>query len=120
TIVAKDDKGLRDPPIVYYSMTEPDDPKSPDVTQFSQRETEYAGDDRWIAWLPSLGLAPGEATTVYLLASATDNDDTSGSTCDLRTDTSLRAFTAIGSHNIAPTCAPCDTSSQCQSGVCGT
>jgi hypothetical protein len=120
-VTVADDLGLRDPPLLYYSRTEPEDPTRPDVTQFEQVVFEDAGGS-WTARIPSLGLAEGEEATVYFLVSATDNDDDTGSLCDHRTDSDLVSFLAVGgvpgSGGGLAECARCGASSECSSGIC--
>ena len=120
-IEATDDMGLRDAPLLYWSSSVPDDLDKPDVTMFEQVTAIPDGSD-WRARIPPLGLADGAEQTIYLVASATDNDDATGTLCDHRTDSALRRFVAVGSSSAggAPVCDPCSASSECASAVCAT
>jgi hypothetical protein len=116
-----DDMGLRDPPLLYYSLSPPEDPGKPDVTAFEQVTFESAGGDQYVARIPPLGLEEGEEAQVYFLVSATDNDDPSGSLCDHRTDSELTSFFAVGGtppDGSLGTCAICTSSTECASGIC--
>jgi len=114
-----DDLGLRDVPLLFWTTTAPDDPSAPDITSFEQVEFTPSGSN-FVARVPSLGLAPGATQDVYLIVSATDNDDAAGATCDHHTDSPLRTFTAVGSSTSGAlsTCAPCTQSTDCASGIC--
>ncbi|MEM9195603.1 MAG: PPC domain-containing protein, partial [Myxococcota bacterium] len=114
-----DDLGLRDAPLLYHTTATPDDPENPDVTLFEQITFEEDDGDRYRIRIPPLGLEDGQEQTVFLVASATDNDDPEGAACDKRTDTALLSFTAIGgSGSGLPACERCTASAQCSSGVC--
>jgi hypothetical protein len=116
---ASDDRGLRDAPVLYYTTTAPDDPEQPDVTAFEQALFEEGSGGEWVGRVPSLGLAEGAEATVYLVVSATDNDDATGTLCDHRTDTPLRSFTAVGGGaGRLARCATCFANSDCASGIC--
>lgn len=118
-LTVSDDMGLRDAPLLYYSTSPPDDLTKPDVTMFDQVAARPDGAG-WAASIPSLGLELGAERTLYVIASATDNDDASGALCDHRTDTALRTFVAVGGE-AGPTlgvCDECSGSDECDSGVC--
>lgn len=120
-VTVTDDMGLRDPPLLYYSLTAPDDPTKPDVTAFEQVTFEPTEGDDYVARIPSLGLAEGEMEEVFFLVSATDNDDPSGSICDHRTDTTVTSFFAVGGtppDGSLAECAYCTGSTECDSGIC--
>jgi hypothetical protein len=114
-----DDMGLRDEPLLYYSTAAPDDPSAPDVTAMEQLALSEQ-DGRWVGRIPSLGLAEGASQRVFILASATDNDDPEGTSCDHRTDTPLTSFDALGgaASGALATCERCAASTECASGVC--
>jgi len=116
-----DDMGLRDAPLLYYSGTEPDDPADPDVTLFEQLTLSEDG-GQWFARVPDPGLEAGAERRMFLVASATDNDDPTGSQCDHRTDTALRSFIAVGGSGggALGRCERCTASTDCASGVCAT
>ena len=120
-IDARDERGLRDAPLLYWSSSIPDDLEEPDVTMFEQVTAIADGPD-WRARIPPLGLADGAEQTLYVVVSATDNDDETGTLCDHRTDSPLLRFIALGgsSGGGAPTCDPCSSSAECASAVCAT
>jgi hypothetical protein len=121
-ISVTDDMGLRDAPLLYWSTETPADPERPDVTSYNQ--VVFGPGDvegQWRARIPSLGLAEGAEAVVYYLASATDNDDAAGTSCDHRTDSPLISFFAVGGSSTGGDLAECDTcsrSSECESGIC--
>lgn len=118
-VTATDDRGLREPPILYWTTETPSDPSRPDVTLFEQALFEPTGGDSFRARVPSLGLAVGEEREVFFVVSATDNDDATGTFCDHRTDTLLGSFFAVGGEGGSLlACAPCSASVECASGVC--
>ena len=114
-----DDVGLRDAPILYWTTETPSDPSRPDVTLFEQALFERGTGDEYIARVPSLGLAVDEEREVFIVLSATDNDDATGTLCDQHVDTALGSFFAVGgmggSLNI---CSTCSASIECASGIC--
>ncbi len=114
-----DDMGLRDPPLLYYSTSAPDDPEKPDITEFEQVSFSDEG-GRFLARVPNLGLDEGEEQQVFFLVSATDNDDPSGTLCDHRVDSALFSFVALGgmSSGGLATCDHCTTNADCDSGIC--
>lgn len=119
-IDATDDHGLRDAPLLYWSTERPVDPAMPDVTTYAQ--VSFATDGtHFRAHIPSLGLADGEEREVFFTASATDNDDATGTACDHRTDLlPVVSFFAVGGAGggTAIACEPCAASVECASGVC--
>ena len=122
TADVSDDMGLRDAPLLFYSTSAPDDPDMPDVTDFEQLVMGPSG-GAWSARIPSLRLDDGAEQEVFVLVSATDNDDPSGASCDHRTDSTLRRFVAVGGEGggeLLATCEPCSESTQCASGLCAT
>lgn len=118
-VAVSDDMGLRDVPLLFWTTTAPDDPSDPDITTFEQVEFAPSGSN-FVARVPSLGLAPDATQDVYLVVSATDNDDAGGASCDHRTDSPLRTFTAVGSTSggALPACDPCTASGDCGDGIC--
>lgn len=119
-ITVTDDMGLRDPPLLYYTINEPESLEEPDVTQFEQIVFEEDGGS-FVARIPDLGLEEDAMQEVWFLVSATDNDDPNGSVCDHRTDSAVVSFFAVGG---APAdasleqCDFCSESAECASGVC--
>lgn len=119
-VTVSDDMGLRDPPLLYYTTTAPEDPSMPDVTQFEQVVFEDV-DGTFVARIPNLGLDEGAMTEVWFLVSATDNDDPNGSLCDHRTDSDVVSFFAVGGQpadGSLPQCDFCTNSTECASGIC--
>lgn len=115
-----DDMGLRDAPLLYYTTTEPASLVDPDVTLFEQVSFEATG-PTYTARIPSLGLAEGEMEEVFFLVSATDNDDSTGSLCDHRSDSDVVSFFAVGGMSPDGSSAQCDACSaslECASGIC--
>ncbi len=122
TIRVTDDMGLRDSPLLLYTTVEPEDPNKPDLRQFEQVEFNEDGSD-WVARIPSLGLEVDQEQIVYAVATATDNDDSEGRSCDHTTDTDLHTFVAVGGEatvGTLGTCDQCDQSVDCRSGICAT
>jgi len=119
TASVTDDMGLRDPPLLFYTTAAPDDPADPDVTTFEQLVMSPSGSD-WTARVPSLDLVDGEEATLYVVVSATDNDDPSGASCDHRTDSSLLSFAAVGggAGGALATCEACSATADCADGLC--
>jgi PKD repeat protein len=117
---ASDVEGLRDAPLLYWTTTLPDDLTKPDITLFSQLSFTADG-AQFRARLP-LSLAEGAEQTVWLLASATDNDDPTGTLCDHRSDTPLISVVAVGGAGggTLALCTACTASLDCESGVCAT
>ena len=118
---ARDDAGLRDAPLLYWSTEPPADLGAPDLTTFAQVVFDAEPDGSFRARIPSLGLAEGSSTQVFYVASATDNDDATGTACDHRTDTPVTSFEAVGGAGTGGTlepCASCTRSSECASGIC--
>ena len=97
TATVTDDMALRDPPLLYFTTTEPTDLTNPNVAEFEEfRVFEPTSGDEFVGRIPNLGLAEGEMQRVWYFISATDNDDPEGSTCDHRTDSPVTAFFAVG------------------------
>ncbi len=120
TVDVNDDMGLRDPPVLLYTTEMPEDPSAPDLRNFEQVVFRPRSGS-WAARVPSLGLEEGEERPVYLIVSATDNDDGTGTDCDHRTDTPVRSFIAVGGAaggDLLEECAPCTASVECASGLC--
>jgi hypothetical protein len=120
TVNASDDMGLRDAPLLYYTTTEPEDISNPDVTSFSQIAFAPGSSGTFSARVPSLGLEEGDEAQVWIVASAIDNDDTTGTSCDHQTDTAVLSFTAVGASAASngAACDACGASTECSSGIC--
>lgn len=112
-----DDTGIRDAPVLYFSMTEPATP--PDLGAMVVSSFEEAdGENRWEAQVPPLTGPDADGVTIWFLVSAVDNDDEAGTTCDHRTDTAVQSFIATKDGGKAENCELCGASSGCASGVC--
>lgn len=115
----RDDSGLKDLPILYYSTEPPGDPSRPDVTAMRQTLFIPVGGDVFEAFIPNLGLSGAARATIYYVVSAADNDDVEGTACDHRTDSSLRQFDVMaGAGETTGYCARCSSDLQCASGAC--
>jgi hypothetical protein len=118
--VVRDDVGLKDAPILYWSTDAPADPLKPDVTAFQQVVFTADGGENYHAAIPNLNLPEGERRTIYYVISATDNDDPTGVGCDHRTDSALRQFdvaSGTGTERVGY-CETCSNSAQCDAGQC--
>lgn len=118
-IQVTDDLGIRDTPLLYWSTEAPANPKDPDLTTYRQVQFEAVGPE-WVAAIPLELPTEGMETTVYFVATATDNDDATGTACDHTTDSELREVVVRGT-SIGPSlgqCATCTRSSDCASGIC--
>lgn len=117
--MVSDDQGLRDAPLLFYTTSEPDDASAPDITAFEQVVMRPSSGN-WAGRIPDLGLLMGQEQQLYVLVSATDNDDASGTGCDHRTDSALRTFVAVGGDGGSfGGCEPCTENADCGSGICG-
>ena len=122
TVRVTDDLGLRDTPLLYFTTSQPADEDAPDLTTFEQTSCARAdAADTWSCRIPGLGLAAEDEQIVWVVASATDNDDAEGATCDKTTDSETLRFVATGSATttLAEPCEACDGSDTCASGLCG-
>ncbi len=117
-INATDEGSIREAPILYYTMTRPDDFLDPEIATFTGQTDATGAGPEYEATIPDLGLDPGDELTLYLVASVTDNDDESGTRCDHRTDTSVISFVAVGTDALGADCARCSGSSRCSSAIC--
>ena len=116
-----DDHGLSSAPLLFYSTTAPDDLTNPDVTTFELVSLSQNGTgSTYDATIPTLGLAPGDTATVYVLVSATDNDDPTNAACDHTTRSALLTFTAVGAMATSTGVPgdPCTSSFACASNIC--
>lgn len=114
-----DDVGVRDAPILHWTTDAPADESNPDLSEFDTLFCDRS-DTQWACTIPPLDLADDEQRVLYVVATATDNDDPSGTTCDNTADSELLRFVAAGGAAGAAvdTCGVCTASSQCASGVC--
>jgi hypothetical protein len=115
-----DDKGVKDAPLFYYSMTPPATPL--DRSKLTQLTMKAKSGDRtngvYEATVPNpvAEMPAGTKQTVYYVIVANDNDDTTG-TCNHTTTSQVytMAVTSTGTANL-PICAACTSDSQCGTG----
>jgi hypothetical protein len=115
-----DDKGIKDAPLFYYSLTPPATPL--DVTKLNQLTTKPQSGDRtngvYEATVPNpvAQASAGTKQTLYYVFVASDNDDTTG-TCNHTTTSQVYSMTvtSTGAANL-PICAACTSDSQCGTG----
>lgn len=114
-----DDMDLRDAPLLFYTTTRPDDLSRPDITDFEQLVMRPRSGE-WSARVPSVVIGESDSQTFYIVVSATDNDDPTGSACDHRTDSPVIEFEAVvgaGGGDLAQ-CEACSTNADCSEGRC--
>ncbi len=115
-----DDKGIKDAPLFYYSMTQPATP--PDLSKMTQLTMKAQSGDRtngvYEATVPNpvAQMPAGTKQTLYYVIVASDNDDTTG-TCNHTTTSQVYSMTvtSTGSANL-PICAACTSDAQCGTG----
>jgi hypothetical protein len=115
----KDDLGLKQAPLMYYSETQPSAPV--DVSQMRQltmtRSTGDMKNGTWIGRIPNpvFDQPSGTAKKLYYVIVADDNDDAQGN-CDHVTTSSTftMTVTSTGAANAA-ICEPCSADLQCGS-----
>jgi hypothetical protein len=115
-----DDKGIKDAPLFYYSMTAP--PAPPDLSKMTQLTMKTKTGDRtngvYEATVPNpvAQMPAGTKQTLYYVVVASDNDDTTG-TCNHTTTSQVysMAVTSTGSANL-PICSACTSDAQCGTG----
>lgn len=116
-IEVTDDTGVKEPPILYWTDTEPLDPGS--TAEFQQSVFQSSGGPSWVAEVPPLSV---DSATIWFKVSATDNDDPHGTACDHRTDTPVVSFTAqvpgAAAGIKADLCDACSSNDGCYSGHC--
>ena len=117
-----DDKGLKEAPLFYYSMTNPGTTPNLGPGGMTQLSTirisgtntngVYAAD----VPNPVAGLPSGTSRTIYYVFVADDDDDETGS-CDHSTQSQVYSMTvtSTGSADL-PLCAPCSSDAQCGTG----
>ncbi len=119
-VLVTDDLGVRDPPILYYTLDPPDPDDPPESFPGQRLFQKGQGSNQWRAIIPPLDLPEGKSQKVFFVVSATDNDDLTGTACDHTTLSDLHTFFALGlSPDLkAANCDPCTASAQCASGIC--
>lgn len=117
-----DDKGLKESPLFYYSLTPPSNPPNLGPGGMTQLSTlkisgsntngDYAAD----VPNPVAGMPSGTQKTIYYVFVADDDDDETGN-CDHSTQSQVyqMTVTSTGSANLG-ICAPCTSDSQCGTG----
>ncbi len=128
TATISDDQGLAGNPVLYYSLTAPANPASPDFSQFVQLNMRrisgdnLSGDYQAEVPNPVLDDPVGTVKTLYYFIEATDDDDAEG-TCDHRTTAptddvySVDVERPTASQSLGE-CAACLADVQCSSGLC--
>ncbi len=115
-----DDKGLKEAPLFYYSLTAPANP--PNLGAMIQLSTiKLSGTNKngvYAADVPNpvATMPAGTSRTLYYVFEADDDDDITGN-CDHTTTSQVyqMTVTSSGSANL-PACATCTTDSQCGTG----
>jgi hypothetical protein len=115
-----DDKGLSEAPLLLYSEQAPQDLNAPDLTRFTALAmAPGASASEWVGVIPPLGLADGEERGLYVVVSATDDDDPRGVACDHTTEAGVVAFIATAAAGQkAAACEPCAADAGCETGLC--
>jgi hypothetical protein len=112
-----DDKGLKEEPLFYYSLTPPTTP--PDLGSMIQLSTLHIDgtptNSIYAADVPNpvAGMAAGAQRTIYYVFVADDDDDEMGN-CDHSTVSQVytATITSTGQADL-PICAACSSDSQC-------
>ncbi|MGN6110238.1 MAG: pre-peptidase C-terminal domain-containing protein [Kofleriaceae bacterium] len=115
-----DDKGLKESPLLYYSLTAPANP--PNLASMIQLSTvRISGTSQngvYAADVPNpvAGQPAGTQRKIYYLFSADDDDDITGN-CDHNTTSQVyqMTVTSTGSADL-PLCAACTSDAQCGPG----
>jgi Big-like domain-containing protein len=115
-----DDKGVKDPPLLYVSMTPPATP--PDLSRMTQLTTAPVSGNRTNGVYrasvanPVAQLAAGTRQTLYYVFTANDDDDTTGS-CDHATISPVYSMTVTSTGTASlPACTACSSDAQCGAG----
>jgi hypothetical protein len=116
--VISDDKGFKDPPMLYYATAQPASPV--DITKLVGVTMKLKSGDMmsgtWTADVPNPAAAMGSAKLYYVIV-AKDNDDPTGG-CDHTTQapttgTYSMKVTNPGTPGNLPLCTACQTDLQC-------
>ncbi|MGE3457577.1 MAG: pre-peptidase C-terminal domain-containing protein [Kofleriaceae bacterium] len=115
TASVEDDKGLKGPPMLYFSHTPPAEPVDPQ-TMTQVEMTVVNGKYTAIVANPAAMLPAGMTASVYYVIVAADDDDATG-TCDHTTISPLYTMkvTSTGVANSAA-CEACSHDTQCGMG----
>jgi len=119
TATVSDALGLKDSPLVYYSLTDPG--ASPDLSKMTQVSATLSSGDNmsgtWSATIPNpvASAADGTQSTVYYVIGADDHDPTGN--CDHVATSQVFSMTVTaGGSSTAGTCQACTADSQCGAG----
>lgn len=119
---ATDAEGLREAPTLFWSLGPIADEDAPDLGTFQLAPCVNVGTDTFQCRIPDVGLAAEQTAIVYAVASATDNDDATGTACDQTTDSELLRFVGTADAGAVPgdvaDCGGCTRSRDCAAGVC--
>ncbi|HKA91093.1 MAG TPA: hypothetical protein VKE22_25700 [Haliangiales bacterium] len=109
-----DDKGLKAPPILYWSTTQP--AAAPDITKMTPAEMLKISGNTYAADVPNPAAAmpAGSKVTLYYLIVASDNDDPTGR-CNHTTQSPVYSMkvTNPGTPGGQGVCTTCSADSQC-------
>jgi hypothetical protein len=116
----RDDRGVKDAPLVYYTETPPAEPL--DLSALQLVPTALISGDptngvyRATIANPVAGAPAGTQQTLYYVWVASDDDDPTG-TCDHATTSPVYAMTVTSSGAISqPVCSACTSDAQCGAG----
>ena len=119
TATISDTLGLKDTPLLYYSMTDPG--PTPDVTKMTQISATLSSgsntDGTWTATIPNpvATATDGTSQMIYYVIAADDHDSTNN--CDHVTTSPVYSMNiTAGGSSTAALCAPCTADSQCGAG----
>lgn len=119
TVSVTDAAGLKDTPLLYYSMTDPG--ATPDLSQMTQLSTTLASGDsmngQYTASIPNpvASQPDGTSATIYYLFAADDHDTQDNCDHTAQTQVYQMAVTAGGGDTVGA-CQPCSADAQCGAG----
>ncbi len=118
-VTVSDDGAVREAPLLYYSLDEPEDGAAPDLTAFAQVVMQESGPGAYRGFIPNLDLPIGGQAQIWFLVSATDNDDAEGALCDHTTDSPLRTILVATPEepDTVGYCEACSGDDQCEGGA---
>ena len=119
TVTVSDAAGLKDTPLLYYSLTDPG--ADPDLSQMTQLSTTLSSGDStngtYAADIPNpvASAADGTAQTIYYLFVADDHDEQDN--CDHTAQSQIYQMTVTaGGGDTVAACQPCSADAQCGAG----